>query len=90
MFPSTAFPPLPYKVDTSRPSLRTNWTRLVHPSTAPKSERSRKILERKALRRAPRRGRLRYKRFKAWWHRTDTLFKDARRIQSKFGSGIAL
>ena len=22
-------PPLPYKVDTSRPSLRTNWTRLV-------------------------------------------------------------
>jgi len=25
-------PPLPYKVDTSRPSLRTNWTRLVHPS----------------------------------------------------------
>jgi hypothetical protein len=25
-------PSLPYKVDTSRPSLRTNWTRLVHPS----------------------------------------------------------
>jgi len=25
----SAPPPLPYKVDTSRPSLRTNWTRLV-------------------------------------------------------------
>ena len=25
-------PPLPYKVDTSRPSLRTNWTRLVRRS----------------------------------------------------------
>ena len=25
-------PSLPYKVDTSRPSVRTNWTRLVHPS----------------------------------------------------------
>jgi len=25
-------PSLPYKADTSRPSLRTNWTRLVHPS----------------------------------------------------------
>jgi len=27
-------PPLPYKVDTSRPSLRTNWTRLVRPRAA--------------------------------------------------------
>ena len=25
-------PPLPYKLDTSRPSHRTKWTRLVHPS----------------------------------------------------------
>jgi hypothetical protein len=27
--PISLVPPLPYKVDTSRPSLRTNWTRLV-------------------------------------------------------------
>jgi hypothetical protein len=29
---AAAPPSLPYKVDTSRPSLRTKWTRLVHPS----------------------------------------------------------
>jgi len=28
-------PSLPYKVDTSRPSLRTNWTRLVHEHAGP-------------------------------------------------------
>jgi len=30
--PAPPFPSLPYKVDTSRPSLRTNWTRLAGPA----------------------------------------------------------
>ena len=27
---------------------------------------------------------------KTWWHKTDSLYRDARQIQSKFGSGVAL
>lgn len=33
---------------------------------------------------------LRYKGYRTWWHKTDTLYKDARQIESKFGSGVAL
>ena len=35
-------PPLPYKVDTSRPSLRTNWTRLVRLAGGGRGDRGRR------------------------------------------------